>query len=709
MLHSALWCCRAFAYVAAAFCAITVYADGNRVSYASFGTPGLIDMPTAQSAPDAELATTLSYFAGSTRGTLSFQVTPRLAGSFRYTRIDDWLLSAGDATFDRSFDLRYRLIDEGRYRPALAFGLQDFVGTGIYSAEYIVATKHVATDVAVTGGIGWGRLGSYNGFDNPLAVLDDRFETRPTSLDNTGGQIETTRWFRGDAALFGGIQWAATDRLTFKAEYSSDDYAGERRTGRDLFRRDTPLNFGVDYQLSMGVHLQSYLMHGTELGVAATFRTNPRQPSVIGGGGSAPVPVRPRKAAGAAQTRWVGDAARQDRVRLRTAELLAADGMELEAMRLDARSATIHIRNTRYIVRAEAIGRTARILTQTMPMSVTQFTIVPLANGLPLSAITLRRADLEELEFAPDNAWQSYARAQISDAAQTLDGIRYHDGLYPRFRWSLSPYIDGSYFDPDDPIRLDFGAALDARYDIIPGLFVSGRLQQKLIGNRDESTRNDPSELPRVRSDANLYAKAATALRRLTVARYWRPGVDVYGRATLGYLETMYFGLSTEILWKPVRSNLALGMELNAVRKRDFDQNLDLRDYQVTTGHGTVYYQFDNGYLAQISAGRYLAGDWGSTIALDRTFANGWRVGAYATFTDVSFDDFGEGSFDKGIRLRVPIQHYIGRPMGRIAGVTIQPILRDGGARLGVSGRLYETLRTYHDPELGRGWGRFWR
>jgi hypothetical protein len=31
----------------------------------------------------------------------------------------------------------------------------------------------------VTGGIGWGRFGSRDGFGNPLGLLDDRFDTRP--------------------------------------------------------------------------------------------------------------------------------------------------------------------------------------------------------------------------------------------------------------------------------------------------------------------------------------------------------------------------------------------------------------------------------------------------------------------------------------------------------------------------------------------------
>ena len=65
---------------------------------------------------------------------------------------------------------------------------------------------------------------------------------------------------------------------------------------------------------------------------------------------------------------------------------------------------------------------------------------------------------------------------------------------------------------------------------------------------------------------------------------------------------------------------------------------------------------------AQVDAGRYLAGDWGATFALDRRFANGWKIGAFFTLTNVSAARFGEGSFDKGIRMTIPLSWITGKP-----------------------------------------------
>ena len=99
-----------------------------------YGMPGLLDMPTAGVAPDAELSTTIGIFSGMTRNTFSFQITPRLTGSFRYTALSDCNCYGFGTYYDRSFDVHYQIFDQGRYRPALAVGLRDLIATR-YSPE----------------------------------------------------------------------------------------------------------------------------------------------------------------------------------------------------------------------------------------------------------------------------------------------------------------------------------------------------------------------------------------------------------------------------------------------------------------------------------------------------------------------------------------------------------------------------------------------
>ena len=159
----------------------------------------------------------------------------------------------------------------------------------------------------------------------------------------------------------------------------------------------------------------------------------------------------------------------------------------------------------------------------------------------------------------------------------------------------------------------------------------------------------------------------------------------------------------------PVDRTWGLGLEVNHTWQRDFEGGFGIADYEITTGHVSAYLELGNNFELQVDAGRYLANDWGSTITLERVFNNGWRVGAFATFTDVSFEDFGEGSFDKGIVVEIPVNWAVGNSTRRSANGLLRPIQRDGGARLHVSGRLHDLVRDYHQPRLEDTQGVLWR
>ena len=84
----------------------------------------------------------------------------------------------------------------------------------------------------------------------------------------------------------------------------------------------------------------------------------------------------------------------------------------------------------------------------------------------------------------------------------------------------------------------------------------------------------------------------------------------------------------------------------------------------------------------------------GATLEARRTFANGWMVGLWATITDVPFDDFGEGSFDKGMFFKIPLDGVLGGSGRANYSMRVRPIQRDGGARLeDLSGNIWWDLR----------------
>ncbi|MDM7255080.1 MAG: YjbH domain-containing protein, partial [Paracoccus sp. (in: a-proteobacteria)] len=227
---------------------------------------------------------------------------------------------------------------------------------------------------------------------------------------------------------------------------------------------------------------------------------------------------------------------------------------------------------------------------------------------------------------------------------------------------------------------------------------------------RDTWESDSPVDVPVVRGDSALsYGQSGPTIPRLSAACYAHPTETVYTRVTAGLLEPAFGGVSAEVLWKPNDSRLALGAEINRVKKREYEQRFGFEDYEVTTGHLSAYYDFGSGFFGRVDAGQYLAGDRGVTVALDREFANGWKVGAYVSKTDMSAEDFGEGSYDKGISILVPLSWGLGTPSQKYTGGSVRSMNRDGAARLDVEGRLYDTVRDSQKGKIYQGWGNFWR
>lgn len=684
----------------------------NRPSLNFYGATGLIDMPSGEAMADGQLAVGVSNFGGQTRTTLTFQATPRIQASFRYVGIQDANFGGFETYRDRSFDVRFLLNRESRYLPAVSVGLQDFAGTGIYAGEFVAATKNfsggrIPGAVKATVGLGWGRLGSSGSIGTPFGSDRPAFDTQ-----DTGGELSVDQWFRGEVAPFAGLEWQVNDKWGLKAEYSSDAYEVETDLG--VLDRKSRFNFGAEYQVSDGIRVGGYYLYGSEVGVNLQVQFNPKRP-VAQQRIPAPRPyfIRPsrREIPEAYDLAWAASEAEASvTVRDALLPLLEAEGLTLVGVHSTGSTTEVRYRNDRYGATAVSVGRVARVLARLLPDSVETFRIVPVVNDLAQSAIVLRRSDLEALEFAPNSSDALLAVAGITSVAASLpNSAALNEDLFPVFNWSLGPYLAQRYFDPDEPIRIDGGAELNLSYQPAPGWKIAGRLQHRLTGNIEDGENNNSSVLPHVRTDGIRYAQARdTSISNLYVSRQWKAGPDLYARVTAGYLEKMFGGVSAEMLWKPVGSRLALGVEANYVKQRAFEKILGFQDYSVATGHASAYYEFNNGFTGQLDVGRYLAGDVGATVSLEREFKNGWRVGGFFTLTDVSAEDFGEGSFDKGITLTVPIDWLIGKPDQRTASTTLRPLTRDGGARLNVPERLYEQVRSGHRDAIVGNWSGVW-
>ena len=102
--------------------------------------------------------------------------------------------------------------------------------------------------------------------------------------------------------------------------------------------------------------------------------------------------------------------------------------------------------------------------------------------------------------------------------------------------------------------------------------------------------------------------------------------------------------------------------------------------------------------------GEYLAGDKGLTLDLSRRFKSGFTLGVFASKTNLSAEEFGEGSFDKGFYIAIPTKmFYSDYTTGNIS-FGLHPLTKDGAALLNQHNALNSLLGDTNALSLRRDW-----
>lgn len=655
---------------------------GGEVTNSDWGTIGLLQTPTARMAPPGAFSFTFSRVNPYSRGNLFFQPFEWLEAGFRYTSISNRLygppeLSGSQTDKDKSIDFKARLWRETAYRPEFSIGFRDIAGTGKFSGEYVVASKRTG-DLDWSLGLGWGNVGGRANLHNPLSVFGKSFDSRGTTSAQ-GGALTFGNYFRGPTSLFGGVQYQTPWKpLLLKLEYDGNDYLHE---GNDQ-RQRTPVNIGLVYRASRSVDVTVGVERGSAIMFGLAFHTQldgmetpkPNDPPRVPVAPSRPT-LRPDWAATsrdiATQTEW-------------SVRQIAQQGGDLHVTIDDAEA--LYLR--------DRLDKAAAVLHRDAPASVDRFSIAYRQRGLEMVETVIDRdAWVEEhtQPVPPQRRRESVITRQVQNTMDTVPRTRLYERASDRFTAGLGFDYQQTLGGPDGFVLFQISAVERLRFNLRNDTWVQGTLRLGLIDNYDKFKYTAPSNLPRVRTFLREYVTTsaltmpnlqATHVGKLSENQFY----SVYG----GYLESMFAGVGAEWLYKPTSSRLALGVDINAVRQRNFEQDFGLRDYKVATGHGTVYWDTGwNDVHAKVSVGRYLAGDFGATLDMSRMFRNGVTIGAFATKTNVSAAQFGEGSFDKGIYLSIPFDAMLTKSTNSIGNFTWKPLTRDGGAMLARSNQLY--------------------
>ena len=646
-----------------------------RYTQNDFGGVGLLQTPTARMAPAGELSLNANRTEPNTRYSLSLQPLDWLEGTFRYNVVSNRKYGpeelSGDQSYkDKAVDVKARLWQESHWLPEVALGFRDVGGTGFFSSEYFVANKRF-NNLDFSLGIAWGYIGNRGDMDNPLGYIDDKFDTRPVST--TAGEVRTNAYFRGPTALFGGVAyqtpWAP---LSLKLEFDGNDYKHEPQNNN--LKQDSPINIGAVYKLNDSVDLIAGWERGNTALFGITLHTNfvsrkapvksydpPAQPL------PAQAPVAPLEG-----VNWAAVSQQLEKNAGYKVERIAQRDSEL----------MVYGEQSKYFYSAKGAGRASRILDNTANDQIQWFTMVNKRYDMPVEEISVPRSTFRDVVNNEQDLVNLHRTTEVNRATAHYDKTLYQKKPDP-FTYGFGLGYQQSMGGPDGFLLYQISAYAEGQYRFTPSTWASGGISANLLNNYDKFKYDAPSNLPRVRTDVRQYVTTSDiTMPALQLNKAKRLDQDLYGMVYGGYLESMYAGVGGELLYRPMGERWSIGADLNYVRQREFDQGFGLRDYRTVTGHITSYTKLPFDLDAAVSVGRYLARDWGTTIDISREFTNGVKFGGWVTRTTASSEEYGEGSFDKGIYISIPFDEMMSVSTMSRANIAWAPLTRDGGAML---------------------------
>lgn len=670
------------------------------------GQSGYINMPSARVERDGTFSIGYSYDQPYGELWVSSTILPFAQVTGRYVSISGVTAFAGvDGTSsygrnkDKVFDVKFQVVPENTWRPAIAVGGTDVLGTQLFKGHYVVASKSfgATNNVEVSVGRGW---------------------KRPDGM-------------------FAGMRWSplALPNVAVVAEYDANDYqqdtyaadtaAGTRRKGPAL---------GVEYRWGwLGAQIARHRDHfSANVHVAIPFSQREFLPKL-----KEPAAFEQKDAPARAS---LDDWQRDGRPGAALVQALAKQNFKNIRVELDAGVLKLTLTNNRISNLGRAIGRAGRTALAFAPAGTRAFHITYTKNEQPvatyefldlyvlsdyLAGLVDRARFLQTVVVRAatpadriDNVDQPAMLAGLNDDIPMgvevgRDGnmvqVRSEDREANRFR--VAPKLGLFFNDPSGALRYELDAAANYDRRLGAGLYLNGAASANIVETISGVTQASNSLLPHVRTDIAEYKRGSRfKLNKLMINQYVMPSENWYGRLSAGLYEEMYRGLGGQLLYVPKDSRWAADLSLDALQQRGFKGLFDARDYRTVTALGALHYRLPADITVTARAGRFLAKDNGVRLEFKRRFFSGMEVGAWYTKTSGK-DTTSPGTLanpynDKGVFVSLSLNSLLLTDTQATANIALSPWTRDVGQMVASPGDLYEMIeQPRRDLTLADGLG----
>lgn len=650
---------------------------------------GYFSMPSARMGEEGEVSIGYAWVPPYYQYSLKLQLVDFLevSGSYRVFRgIDDPILTPlgfGDYS-DKGANVKLSLFkpEDSHYQiPGLAIGLEDFMGTSSFKAYYIVLTQvFLKYNLEVSLGYGAHRIRKWFGGLNWMPFRHSKY----TSLQN----------------------------LSFVVEYDAIPYKDELIEKHPKGRvKRSPINFGIKYRLWEMFDLSLAYIRGDKVALSISTNYNfgstkgivPKLENALPY--SAPVNLQPLGC-------------------LRPEDVMMQDLIfAFNDQGIDVLDAWLGCEKGEKVLRLKLINllyreeecfkeRITAILAALTPQDIQKVivvvdTFIVSVQEYHFNMTLVRRYHNKEMgrfefDLLTPTKEVSYPNQLQSKLIFYKEKERFNLELFPRTQTLFGSSRGKFKYALGLTLGINGFLGNEIYYSIQLGYFFLSDLHD--ISHVD---RLNPSQLPHVRSDIiEYYKQKSITLDEAYLERVWNWGRGWYTRISVGLLEIEYAGVGTEWLYYPVNSAWAVGMDFAVLKKRTHD-SWGFTDYVIKL-HGfkpermrfigtqyflNIYYDWScNNLEFKVSAGKFLADDFGARMEVSRYFPSGLRVGFWYTLTNGNDKINGQTYYDKGVFFSMPLDIFYTKSSRSRWGYGMSAWLRDVGVRARSGTELYNLI-----------------
>lgn len=651
-----------FAFIVLFFLPVAVFASDEPFTYPSnWGATGLMETPTARVIGEHKFRIGFSainpywYYYGTLSPIKGLEIGGRIT-EIRGVPGFSWESAYGNYK-DKAFDLKYQLVPETKYAPAIAFGIMDPHGTRLYSSQYVVASKQIYP-FDFTVGLGNGRFGK-----TPLPSLSEKLKLEILS--------DTKGWLT-DSQFFWGVQFAPSEKYSFMVEYSPILYHKQTSdpAHSKYFKERVPskYNFGVRWKPFKWTEIDLSYQRGNQVGLNFSMPFDIGNPLI-------PIYDHPYK-------EYEVDV--KIPVASRILAALALSGFNNIGLEIKDNRLVIDLQNARFYYNVRALDVVLTTIAPILPENIEDIVIILKESGnVPMFSFKTKRSDLIEFLEGRLTFNEFLCLSQLNTEVSSVpDNAK---SFVDKLIFAYKPHFQLFLNDPSGFWKGKLGISGWTTYN--PWRGGSAIAGIALYPFANISTTNEPLSNS-VRSDIVNYVDKKLVFERFLFEQINRLPGNVFTRFSTGILETEYAGFDAEVASYFFDGRIMLGVGGSAVKKRDPDNAFMLKKIDSKNNYDKDHYttSFINTRInfpvsdtsLDIKYGRFLAGDTGAKFTVSK-FIKGVVLSAWYSFTDTNVfnDNVNRGYHDKGIAFLIPMRLFEGRDTREVYGQAMSPWTRD--------------------------------